>query len=109
MAGEVFRVIGFNVSLCHKGGMMKFNTTALAITTGVFWGAAILLVSLANLIWPGYGVALLDLASSVYPGYQPGTGFGSVIVGTLYAAIDGAVAGAIFAWLYNFAASRHGG
>ena len=86
---------------------MRFNITALAITTGLFWGAAILLVSLANLIWPEYGVALLDVAASVYPGYQAGTGIGSVIVGTLYALVDGAVAGAIFAWLYNFVASRH--
>ncbi len=85
---------------------MRFNITALAITTGLFWGAAILLVSLANLIWPEYGVALLDVAASVYPGYQAGTGIGSVIVGTLYALVDGAVAGAIFAWLYNFVASR---
>ena len=86
---------------------MRFNITALAIAAGVFCGAAILLVSLANLIWPGYGVALLDVAASVYPGYQPGTGIGSVIAGTLYAVVDGAVAGGIFAWLYNFAASRH--
>ncbi len=86
---------------------MRFNITALAITTGLFWGAAILLVSLANLIWPEYGVALLDVAASVYPGYEAGTGIGSVIVGTLYALVDGAVAGAIFAWLYNFVASRH--
>ncbi len=86
---------------------MRFNITALAITTGLFWGAAILLVSLANLIWSEYGVALLDVAASVYPGYQAGTGIGSVIVGTLYALVDGAVAGAIFAWLYNFVASRH--
>ena len=86
---------------------MRFNIIALAITTGVFWGAAILLVSIANLIWPGYGGALLNLAASVYPGYQPGTGIGSVITGTLYALVDGVVAGAIFAWLYNFAAKRH--
>ena len=86
---------------------MRFNIIALAITTGVFWGAAILLVSLANLIWPAYGSALLDVAASVYPGYKPGTGIGSVITGTLYALVDGAVAGAIFAWLYNFAARRH--
>lgn len=86
---------------------MRFNITALAITTGLFWGAAILLISLANLIWPEYGVALLDVAASVYPGYEAGTGIGSVIVGTLYALVDGAVAGAIFAWLYNFVASRY--
>ena len=86
---------------------MRFNIIALSVTTGLFWGAAILLVSLASLGWPGYGSALLDLAASVYPGYKPGTGIGSVITGTLYALVDGAVAGAIFAWLYNFAAKRH--
>lgn len=39
--------------------------------------------------------------SSVYPGYKTVGGFGSVTVGTLYALVDGAVGGAIFAWLYN--------
>jgi hypothetical protein len=86
---------------------MRFNVIALAITTGLFWGAAILLVSLANLIWPGYGVAFLDVTASVYPGYHAGTGIGSVVVGTVYALVDGAIGGAIFAWLYNFVASRH--
>jgi len=86
---------------------MKFKVIVLAITAGVFWGAAILLVSLANLIWPGYGVALLDVVASVYPGYQPGTGIGSVIVGTLYALVDGVVAGAIFAVLFNWVSNRH--
>ena len=32
--------------------------------------------------------------------YAP-AGFGSVIVGTLYALVDGLIVGAIFAWLYN--------
>ncbi len=86
---------------------MRFNIIALAITTGLFWGVAILLVSLANLIWPGYGVAFLDVTASVYPGYHAGTGIGSVVVGTVYALVDGAIGGAIFAWLYNFVASRH--
>lgn len=86
---------------------MRFNVVALAITTGLFWGAAILLVSLASLIWPGYGVAFLDVTASVYPGYHAGTGIGSVVVGTVYALVDGAIGGAIFAWLYNFVASRH--
>ncbi len=36
----------------------------------------------------------------LYPGYAPG-GFGSVIMGTLYALVDGAIGGAVFAWLYN--------
>lgn len=86
---------------------MKFKVIVLAITAGVFWGAAILIVSLANLIWPGYGMALLDVVASVYPGYHPGTGIGSVITGTLYALVDGVVAGALFALLFNFVSSRH--
>ena len=80
---------------------MKFDIKSLALTAGLFWGAAILIVALANLIWPPYGRAFLDLSASIYPGYRPGTGFGSVITGTLYALVDGAICGALFAWLYN--------
>jgi hypothetical protein len=79
---------------------MKLSIKSLAITCAIFGGAMIFLMGLGNAIWPGYGVAFLEVAASVYPGYSIG-GFGSVIVGTLYAAVDGAIAGAIFAWLYN--------
>ena len=88
---------------------MRFSVTALALTLGVFWGAAILIVALANLIWPSYGRAFLDLAASIYPGYRPGSGLGSVITGTLYALVDGAVAGAVIAWLYNMVAKPRAG
>lgn len=80
---------------------MRLNITALTLTAGLFWGGAILIVALANLIWPGYGRTFLDLAASIYPGYRPGTGIGSVITGTLYGLVDGAIGGAIFGWLYN--------
>jgi hypothetical protein len=70
------------------------------------WGAAILVVGLANLVWPTYGRAFLDLAASVYPGYHAGFGLGSVVVGTLYGLVDGAIGGAVFAWLYNSLAGR---
>lgn len=85
---------------------MRLSVIALASTAGVFWGLAVLVVALANLIWPTYGRAFLDLAASIYPGYRPGAGFGSVITGTLYGLVDGACAGAIFAWLYNLFARR---
>ena len=80
---------------------MKFNVTALALTDGLFWGAWILVVGSANLIWPGYGQAFLELAASIYPGYHPGAAIGSVVTGTLYGVVDGAVAGVVFGWLYN--------
>ena len=85
---------------------MKFNVTALALTVGLFCGAAILIIGSANLIWPSYGRTFLDLAASVYPGYHPSAGLGSVITGTLYGLVDGAIGGAVFGWLYNLLAHR---
>lgn len=79
---------------------MRLSVKSLALSMGILWGATIFLVGIAHLIWPGYGAAMLQLASSIYPGYSIG-GFGSVIVGALYAFIDGAIGGSILAWLYN--------
>ena len=57
-----------------NGDGIRFNIAALALAAGLFWGAAILIVSAANLLWPGYGRLFLDLAGSIYPGYRPGVG-----------------------------------
>jgi hypothetical protein len=92
-----------------EGDTMRFNVTALALTAGLFWGGAILIVAAANLVWPGYGRAVLEFAASLYPGYRPGTGVGSVITGTLYGLVDGAISGAVFGWIYNLLARRQPG
>ncbi|MEE9597086.1 MAG: hypothetical protein V3V96_09940 [Acidiferrobacterales bacterium] len=80
---------------------MKLDIKGMAITLGLVWGAAVLLVGIANLIWPNYGQAFLELVASIYPGYTAGAGVGQLIVGTLYGLVDGAVGGAVIAWLYN--------
>ena len=85
---------------------MRLNIFALSVVVAIFWGGAIFIVAIANYFWPSYGFAFLEIMSSVYPGFTPGTGFGSIIIGTLYALVDGAVGGAIFAWLYNFLSSK---
>ena len=82
---------------------MKLSIKSLAITAGIVWAGAVLMVGIAQQVWPGYGAEFLGMVASIYPGYSVG-GFGSVIVGTLYAALDAAVGGAIFAWLYNMLA-----
>lgn len=87
---------------------MSLNIKALALTGAVLWGACFLLVGVLNLIWPPYGEAWLNLGASIYPGYHGADGFGAVIVVTLYALVDGAVAGAILAWLYNVFAGGAG-
>jgi len=79
---------------------MKLNPKALALTFGILWGGAVLVVALLNQLWPSYGGAFLGLVSSIYPGFTPG-GIGAAIVGALYALLDGAVCGLVVAWLYN--------
>jgi len=85
---------------------MRFSVIPLALTLGLFWGVAILIVAVANMLWPSYGRAFLELVASLYPGYHPSSGLASVITVTLYGLVDGAVGGAVFAWLYNFVARR---
>ena len=68
---------------------MKLDVKAMALTLGLFWGAAMLLAGVAYVISGGYAEAFLDVMASV----------GDVIVGTLYGLVDGAVGGAVIAWL----------
>jgi len=79
---------------------MRLDVKGLAIGGAIFWGACMFLVALFDLISPPYGRAFLDAIASIYPGYTPG-GFGSVVLVTVYALIDGAIGGALLAWLYN--------
>ena len=80
---------------------MKLSLKALTLAAGILWALTVFLVGFLNFLWPSYGKAFLDVVSSVYPGYKVVGTFGSVIVGSLYALVDGLVGGAIFAWLYN--------
>jgi len=77
------------------------SVKGLALTSGIAMGACVLIIGLSNMVWPPYGAALLEILESIYPGYTNTGGFGSVIVATLYAAVDWTIAGAIVAWLYN--------
>jgi hypothetical protein len=80
---------------------MKINVKGLALASGILWGLAMLGMGLANLIWSGYGQQFLQTMSSVYVGYNATRSIAEVIVGTLYGAVDGLIAGGVFAWLYN--------
>ena len=81
---------------------MKLDTLRFGFTVCVVWGGIVFLVAVGNMVITGYGEAFLKLIDSIYPGYHLGKwGFGGVIVGTLYAALDGFIIGVVFAWLYN--------
>ena len=81
---------------------MRIHITAFSLAVGLVWGAAILMVASVNLFIPTYGHAFLEWVASAYPGYYPGTGAFSLLVGTLYGWVDGMIAGALLAWIYNF-------
>jgi hypothetical protein len=80
---------------------MKLSIRGAACAFALLYGLVLFVTGLANLITPTYGEPLLQLAASIYPGYQATSSLGQVLVGTLYAAADGAITGLIFAWLYN--------
>ncbi len=81
---------------------MKLDVIRFGCTVSAVYGLVVLLTGIGNLIWPGYGDGLLKVIDSLYPGYHLGQwGFGGVLVGTLYAVLDGWVMGVVFAWLYN--------
>jgi hypothetical protein len=76
---------------------MRLSVKGLALALGVTWGAGVLFLGLAGAI--GWGRALVEVLGSVYLGFAP-TPVGSII-GTAWAFADGAVGGAVIAWVYN--------
>ncbi len=82
---------------------MKLSIKGLSIASAIVWGAAILLTGLVYLSNGSYGEEFLVICSSLYPGYDVEQTLSSVLIGTGYGVVDGAVCGAIFAWVYNLA------
>jgi len=85
---------------------MKFAIRPLTLTCAILWGGSVFLCGTANLLWPPYGETFLQLLDSIYPGYDASPSFSSVIIGALYAVLDGAVGGLIFGLLYNLLAGK---
>lgn len=85
---------------------MKLSVKSLTIAAGVVWALGFLWVAVFNIIRPPYGQAFLEMMRSVYPGYKMAGGLRDVVVGTLYALVDGGVAGLLFGWIYNLSAPK---
>ena len=77
---------------------MKLSVKAFALTSGILWGALVCLATLW-LLMMGYDGQLISQLDHFYLGYS----FSAVgaFVGLLWGFVDGAVCGAVFAWLYN--------
>ena len=83
---------------------MKLNIRAMAIAGAVVWGSAVGAAALINLFRPRYGAPFLQTIRSIYPGYHADRNAKDALVGTAYAALDGAAAGALIGAIYNQAA-----
>ncbi|TET68278.1 MAG: hypothetical protein E3J45_03545 [Candidatus Zixiibacteriota bacterium] len=77
---------------------MRLNLKALALSCGILWALCLFLVTLISLA-TGYADALLEVVASIYPGYSV-SALG-LILGLIYAFVDGAIAALIFGWVYN--------
>lgn len=87
---------------------MKLNVKALVLAGGIIWALALFLTGIVNIIWAGYGTAFLEVMASVYPGYSASGSIGDLIVGVIYAFIDGALCGFVFGLLYNAFVGKQG-
>jgi hypothetical protein len=89
-------------TFCIRRPIMKLSLPGSAFAAGLLWAGALLCTGLANLVWPAYGGEFLQVMSSVYPFFHASGSLGDVLVGTVEGLADGAIAGLLFAWLYNF-------
>ena len=75
---------------------MKVSLKAIAMSSAILWGSAMLLVGLIHLAVPSYGADFLRIMSSVYPGADTAPNLGRVLLGAVYGFVDGGVAGLLF-------------
>ncbi len=77
---------------------MKLSVKALALASGILWGASVFVATLW-LLMRGYDGRLIAQLDHFYIGYSYSVV--GAFVGLVWGFVDGAVCGAIFAWLYN--------
>ena len=82
---------------------MKINVKAFALTCGLVWGLGLFLLTWWIIAFEG-ATQDVTFLGRVYRGYNISP-IGSLI-GLIWAFLDGAIGGAIFAWLYNVIATR---
>lgn len=80
---------------------MRLSLKAIALSSAILWGAAMLLAGFLHMAFPSYGGEFLKVMSSVYPGADIPPTVGRVLLGTIYGLVDGAIAGLLFGLLYN--------
>jgi hypothetical protein len=76
---------------------MRLRVRALGLAVGIVWALGVLVVTLC-LIWFGQFPGV-PLTKKLYPGYY--ITYLGALVGVIWSFVNGFVAGALTAWLYN--------
>jgi len=82
---------------------MRLNVKAFALCCGVIWGLGLLLLTWWIILFDG-PIGDVTCLGRIYRGYT--ISWTGSFIGLAWAAADGLVGGAIFAWLYNFLVGR---
>lgn len=82
---------------------MRLNIKAFAATCGLVWGFGVFFLTWWVIAFEG-ATGDVPFLGLLYRGYNISPA-GSVI-GLVWALVDGAIGGAIFAWLYNLIAAK---
>jgi hypothetical protein len=77
---------------------MKLNVKALALASGLLWGGTVCVATLW-LIALGHQGTMIRQLDHFYLGYT--FSVAGAFVGLVYGFVDGAIGGALLAWLYN--------
>jgi fermentation-respiration switch protein FrsA (DUF1100 family) len=82
---------------------MKLNVKAFALACGIVWGLGVFMLAWWIMLFEG-ATGEPTLIGQVYRGFNISP-LGSVI-GLAWALVDGTIAGAIVAWLYNLLVTK---
>ncbi len=85
---------------------MQLNVKAFALSCGLIWGLGLFILTWWIIAFDGV-TGQVTFIGQVYRGYSVSS-LGSII-GLIWAFFDGAIGGAIFAWLYNLIAAPASG
>jgi len=80
--------------------MERLKIMPLAVACGAVWSLGVLFLGIAAAF--GWGTGLVEPLASLYLGY--GAGFLPAVIGAVWAFVDGAIAGALVAAIYNLVA-----
>jgi len=80
--------------------MNKIQPLALGVAVGALWAFYVFFAGIFAMF--GWGVVMVTTLGSFYIGYS--ASILGAIIGTIWAFMDGFVAGAIIAWIYNWMA-----